>query len=151
MKKQCRRKIWAKVNPIEYAITGVRVASDDKLNKLRLHELSAIESMVKGVGTVADWMTLVHVLNVSETMGHAGIGIEVLPLCELVQPEMQAAAKRYEATQKMGLSGAGIKYLKELCALHDLQRQSISCSEFERLIDKSNNIVRSNHQRVVHI
>lgn len=151
MKKQCRRKIWAKINPIEHAITGAMVASEEKLNKLRLHELSAIDSMVKGVGTVQDWMTLVHVLNVSETMGHNGIGIEVLPLCALVQLEMEAAAKRYGATKKMGLSGSGIKYLKELCALHDLQRQSISCSEFERMIDKSNNNVRSNHQRVVHI
>lgn len=151
MRKQCKRKIWAKVNPIEYAITGARVASDDKLNKLRMRELSAIESMCKGVGTVADWMTLVHVLNVSETMGSAGVGIEVLPFCELVQDELQAAARRYETTQKMGLSGAGIKHIKELIALHDLQRQSISCSEFERLIDKSNNNVRSNHQRVVHI
>jgi hypothetical protein len=151
MKKQCRRKIWAKINPIEHAITGAMVASEEKLNKLRMHELSAIESMVKGVGTVQDWTTLVHVLNVSETMGHNGIGIEVLPICALVQLEMEAAAKRYEATKKMGLSGAGIKYLKELCALHDLQRQSISCSEFERMIDKSNNNVRSNHQRVVHI
>jgi hypothetical protein len=151
MRKQCKRKIWAKVNPIEYAIEGARVASDDKLNRLRMHELSAIESMVKGVGTVADWMTLVHVLNVSETMGSAGVGIEVLPFCALVQHELQAAARRYEQTQKMGLSGAGIRHIKELIALHDLQRQSISCSEFERLIDKSNNNVRSNHQSVVHI
>jgi hypothetical protein len=151
MKKQCRRKIWAKINPIEHAITGAIVASEEKLNKLRMHELSAIDSMVKGVGTVQDWITLVHVLNISETMGHNGIGIEVLPLCALVQLEMEAAAKRYGATKKMGLSGSGIKYLKELCALHDLQRQSISCSEFERMIDKSNNNVRSNHQRVVHI
>jgi len=151
MRKQCRRKIWAKINPIEHAITGAMVASEEKLNKLRMRELSAIESMVNGVGTVQDWITLVHVLNVSETMGHSGIGIEVLPLCALVQPEMEAAAKRYEATKKMGLSGAGINFLKELCSLHDLQRQSISCSEFERMIDKSNNNVRSNHQRVVHI
>jgi hypothetical protein len=85
MKKQCRRKIWAKINPIEHAITGAMVASDAKLNKLRMHELSAIESMVKGVGTVQDWQTLVHVLNVSETMGHEGIGIEVLPVCALVE------------------------------------------------------------------
>jgi hypothetical protein len=151
MKKQCRRKIWAKINPIEHAITGAMVASDAKLNKLRMHELSAIESMVKGVGTVQDWQTLVHVLNVSETMGHGGIGIEVLPVCALVEDELKAAAKRYEATQKIGLSGPGIKHIKELLALHDLQRQSISCSEFERMIQKSNNNVRSNHQRVVHI
>lgn len=151
MKKQCKRKIWAKVNPIEYAITGARVASDEKLNRLRMHELSALESMVKGVGTVADWMTLVHVLNVSETMGSAGVGIEVLPICALVQNELQVAVKRYKKTQKMGLSGAGIKHIKELIALHDLQRQSISCSEFERLINKSDNNVRSGHQKVVHI
>jgi ribosome-binding ATPase YchF (GTP1/OBG family) len=127
------------------------IASEEKLNKLRMHELSAIDSMVNGVGTVQDWKTIVHVLNVSETMGHGGIGIEVLPVCALVEEELKAAAKRYEATQKMGLSGLGIKYLKELFALHDLQRQSISCSEFQRMIDKSNNNVRSNHQRVVHI
>lgn len=151
MRKQCRRKIWAKINPIEHAITGAKVASDEKLNKLRLHELSAIDSMVKGVGTVHDWITLVHVLNISETMGHNGIGIEVLPLCQLVQQEMEDAARRYEKTRKMGFTGAGIKHIKELCALHDLQRQSISCSEFERMIDKSNNNMRSNHQRVVHI
>ena len=151
MRKQCKRKIWAKINPIEHAITGAMIASDEKLNRLRLHELSAIESMVKGVGTVQDWQTLVHVLNVSETMGHSGIGIEVLPICTLLEEELKAAAKRYETTKKMGMSGLGIKYLKELCALHDLQRQSISCSEFERMIQKSNNNVRSNHQRVVHI
>jgi hypothetical protein len=151
MRKQCKRKIWAKINPIEHAITGAMIASDEKLNRLRLHELSAIESMVKGVGTVQDWQTLVHVLNVSETMGHRGIGIEVLPICTLLEEELKAAAKRYETTKKMGMSGLGIKYLKELCALHDLQRQSISCSEFERMIQKSNNNVRSNHQRVVHI
>jgi hypothetical protein len=84
-------------------------------------------------------------------MGHNGIGIEVLPLCGLVQQEMEEAAKRYEKTRKMGFTGAGIKNIKELCALHDLQRQSISSSEFERMIDKSNNNMPSNHQRVVHI
>lgn len=151
MRKQCRRKIWAKVNPIEYAITGAAVTAEDKLDKLRLSELSAIESMVKGNGTTGDWRVLVDMLNIAETMGSNGIGVEVLEVCKIVQVEMEAAARRYEKSRKMGLSGTGIRYIKELYALHDLQRQSISRTEFERMIEKTINYIRSNHHKVVHI
>ena len=151
MRKQCRRKIWSKTNPIEHAITGAAITSEEKLDKLRLSELSAIESMVKGNATTADWRVLVDMLNIAETMASHGIGIEVLAVCEIVQKEMEAAAHRYEKTRKMGLTGTGIRYIKELYALHDLQRTSISRSEFERMIDKTINYIRSNNHRVVHI
>jgi hypothetical protein len=139
------------VNPIEFAITGAAITAEDKLDQLRMSELSAIESLVKGNGTTGDWKVLVDMMNIAETMGNHGIGIEVLPVCEIVQAEMEAAAKRYETTRKMGLSGTGIRYIKELYALHDLQRQSVSRSEFERMIDKTINYIRSNHHRVVHL
>lgn len=151
MRKHCRRKIWSKVNPIEYAITGAAITAEDKLDMLRMGELSAIESMVKGNATTADWRILVDMLNIAETMATNGIGIEVLAVCEIVQKEMQAAAHRYEKTRKMGLTGTGIKYIKELYALHDLQRISISRAEFERMIDKTINYIRSNNHKVVHI
>jgi len=151
MRKQYRRKIWDKVNPIEYAIAGAAITAEDKLDKLRLNELSAIESMVKGNGTTGDWRVLVDMLNIAETMGTHGIGIEVLPICEIVQKEMEQAAHRYEKTRKMGLTGTGIRYIKELYALHDLQRTSISRSEYERMIEKTSNFIRSNHHKVVHI
>jgi hypothetical protein len=107
--------------------------------------------MVKGNATTSDWRVLVDMLNVAETMSTNGIGIEVLEVCQIVQKEMEAAAHRYEKTRKMGLSGTGIRYIKELYALHDLQRTSISRSEFERMIDKTINYIRSNNHRVVHI
>jgi hypothetical protein len=151
MRKQCRRKIWDKVNPIEYAITGAAITAEDKLDRLRMGELSAIESMVKGNATTNDWRVLVDMLNIAETMASHGIGIEVLAVCEIVQKEMESAAHRYEKTRKMGLTGTGIRYIKELYALHDLQRQSISRSEFERMIEKTINYIRSNHHKVVHI
>ena len=151
MRKRCKRKIWEKVNPIEHAIIGAAITTEDKLDKLRMGELSAIESMVKGNATIGDWRVLVDMLNIAETMGTNGIGIEVLPVCEIVQKEMEDAAHRYEKTRKMGLTGTGIRYIKELYALHDLQRQSISRSEFERMIDKTINYIKSNNHRVVHI
>jgi len=151
MKKKCRRKIWAKVNPIEYAITGAAITAEDKLDVLRLGELSAIDSMIKGNATTNDWRILVDMLNIAEIMAINGIGIEVLEVCEIVQKEMEAAAHRYEKTRKMGLSGTGIRYIKELYELHDLQRTSISRAEFERMIDKTINYIRSNNHLVVHI
>jgi len=150
-RKRCKRKIWSMVNPIEFAITGAAITAEDKLDQLRMSELSAIESMVKGNGTTGDWKVLVDMMNIAETMSSSGIGVEVLEVCEIVQKEMEAAAKRYETTRKMGLSGTGIRYIKELYALHDLQRTSISRSEYERMIEKTINYIRSNNHRVVHI
>ena len=151
MRKRCKRKIWGKVNTIEYAITGAAITSEDKLDELRMSELSAIESMVKGNGTTGDWKVLVDMLNIAETMSSNGIGVEVLEVCKVVQKEMEAAARRYETTRKMGLTGTGIRYIKELYALHDLQRTSISRAEYERMIEKTCNYLRSNNHRVVHI
>ena len=151
MRKKCKRKIWQKVNPIEYAITGATITSEEKLDELRMSELSAIESMIKGNGTTADWRVLVDMMNIAETMSNHGIGIEVLPINEIVQTEMEAAARRYEKTRKMGLSGTGIRFVKELYALHDLQRQSVSRAEYERMINKTADYLRSNNHRVVHI
>lgn len=151
MRKKCRRKVWAKVNPIEFAIEGAAITAEDKLDQLRMGELSAIESMVKGQATVSDWQTLVDMLNIAETMAINGIGVNVLEVCQIVEKEMEAAARRYEKTRKMGLTGTGIRYIKELYALHDLQRISISRSEYERMIEKTINYIKSNHHRVVHI
>ena len=150
-RKRCKRKIYGKVNPITYAIEGAAITAEEKLDQLRMSELSAIESMVKGHGTVGDWKVLVDMMNIAETMGNHGIGVEVVEICQIVQQEMEAAAKRYETTKKMGFTGTGIRYIKELYALHDLQRTSVSRSEYERMIDKTINYIRSNHHRVVHI
>lgn len=151
MRKQCRRKIWSKVNPIEHAIVGAAVTQDNLLDRLRLIELSAIESLVKGNGTVADWRSIVDMMNIAETMASNGIGVEVLEICEIVQKEMESAAHRYEKTRKMGLTGTGIKFVKELYQLHDLQRTSISRSEYERMLQKTSDYIRSNNHRVVHL
>lgn len=150
-RKKCRRKIYMKINPIEYAIEGAAITTADLLDKVRLMELSAIESMVKGHGTIDDWRYIVDMMNIAETMATNGIGVEVLKVCEIVQTEMQSAAKRYEKTKKMGLTGTGIKYVRELYALHDLQRTSVSRSEYERMIKKTGDYIKSNHHRVVHI
>ena len=152
MKKMCKRKIWSTtINPITHAISGARVTEDRLLDKLRMRELSAFDSMVKGWGTVEDWRVLVDMMNIAEMMGKSGIGPEVLPYCEDGCQAMTEAARRYQKSMKMGLSGVGINALREICAYHDLQRTSVSRSVYEAMITKTANYLRSKGKDVVEI
>jgi hypothetical protein len=114
-------------------------------------EYSALEAITKGNGTIQDWRTLVDVLNLSEVMAKAGIGPEVLPICEKAQEALHKAAMRYQATMKMGLDGVGISAVRELIEYADLQQGSISRSEFEKYVQKTRNYIKSNNDRVVEI
>ena len=151
MKKKVKRKHWNLVNPIAHALLGAAITQRDKLDKLRMLEYSALEAITKGQGTVADWRTLVDVLNLSEMMGKHGVGPEVLPICEKAQTSLHKAAMRYQETLRMGLDGEGIKACRDLIEYADLQQGSISRSEFERYIQKTKDHIRSNSNLVVEI
>ena len=151
MRKQTKRKVWNLIDPITHAVVGASITQRDKLDKLRMLEYSALDSMTKGVGTVSDWRTLVDVLNLSEMMAKGGVGPEVLPICEIAQDSLHKAAIRYQETMKMGLDGVGIKAIRELIEYADLQQGSIPRSQFEMFIQKTKNYIRSNGDRVVEI
>ena len=139
MRKKTRRKVWNLIDPITHSIVGAAITQRDKLDKLRMLEYSALDSMTKGSGTVTDWRTLVDVLNLAEMMGKNGVGPEVLPICEKAQESLHKAAMRYQDTMRMGLDGQGIKAIRDLIEYADLQQSSISRGEFEKYIQKTKN------------
>jgi len=114
-------------------------------------EYSALEAITKGQGTIHDWRTLVDVLNLSETMGRAGVGPEVLPICEKAQASLHKAAERYGTTMRIVLDGEGIQACRDLIQFADLQQSSIPRSEFERYIQKTKDYIRSHGDKVVEI
>jgi hypothetical protein len=150
-RKKTKRKHWNLIDNVTHAIVGAAITQRDKLDKLRMLEYSALDSMTKGSGTVQDWRTLVDVLNLSEMMGKNGVGPEVLPICEKAQESLHKSAIRFQETKKMGLDGQGIKAIRELIEYADLQQGSISRSEFERYIQKTKDHIRSNGNLVVEI
>lgn len=145
MKKHCRRKHWNLMNPITLAISGAAITPSDVLDKLRMVELSAIESFSRGMATKADWKALADMLNVCQTMAAGGVGPEALEACERAQDGLAEARQRYERTKRMGLSGPAIQAMRDLHEYHDLQRQSISRGEYERWIEKTRNRILSAH------
>lgn len=134
MRKQTKRKVWRLVNPIEHAIQGIKPPGGEKLDKLRTFELTSIEAFRMGQATKQDWGRMVGILNLTEHLANRGIGPEALPTVRAAHDHLIEAAKRYEKTQKMGLTGAGLQCMRDLYEWHDLIRQSITLSEYERAL-----------------
>lgn len=150
-RKKCKRKVYQLINPISMAVLGACVSAEKPLNTLRLAELSAIDEMVTGKGTTESWRWIADCINIAETLGKMGIGPEALPLCQIAQQAMLEAADRYQKTKRMGLSGEGIKAVKELWEIHDLQRTSVARSVYEAAILKTKNTIQSRGKDVVEI
>lgn len=148
MKKQCRRKIWKLVDPIAHAIAGACITTDDCLDPLMTGEKNAIEAMRTGKADIYTWQKLVDMNNICQVMARKGIGPEALVDSMMAEIELQHAAKRFEATGKMLLTGTGLKAINEVLEWHHLQRTSISRSEYERMIEKTRNKLRSRSKDV---
>lgn len=148
MRKVCKRKHWAKVNPIELAIAGATITSEVDLDKLRLRELAAVEQFARHKAQPADFRDLCDMLNLAETMAGMGIGPEVLPVCQRVQEMLLSAKEEFEATGMMSASTSDLKELRDLYAFHDLQRTSVDRSTYERAIERTRNRIRSSHPEV---
>jgi hypothetical protein len=59
-----------------------------------------------------------------------------------------AAKERHDQTGRLGITGEGLRALRDLYEYFDLQRQSISRSEFERAIQKTRDRIRGGHPDV---
>ena len=152
MRKKCRRKVWStQIDVVAHAMAGAAVTDESSLNKLRLGELSALEAMRMGKGTLEDWRLLVDMLNITQTFIRHGIGPEAREDCQKAQESLYNAAKRYEKTKQMGLDGQGIGALQNVHEWHDLQRTSVARSVYEDMIEKTRNYIKSKGKEVVEI
>lgn len=148
MRKQCRRKIYQLVDPVAHAIAGACITTDDCLDTLKANEKAAVEAMRIGNATVYTWQELVDINNICQVMARQGIGPEALVDCMIAELELKQAAKRYEATGRMLLTGTGLRAINEVLEWHHMQRTSISRSKYERMIEKTRNKIRSRSKDV---
>jgi len=148
MRKKCVRKIYQLVDPIAHAIAGAGITTDDCLEKLKANEQAAVEAMRTGKATVYTWQELVDINNICQVMARRGIGAEALVDSMMAEIELKQAAKRFESTGRMLLTGTGLRAINEVLEWHHLQRTSISRSQYERMIEKTRNKVRSRSKDV---
>lgn len=151
-RKKCRRKVWStSINPVTHALMGAAITPSSELDKLRLRELDAIDNFARGVATFADLDAIVAVHNLCEHMANNGVGHEALEACARAGAAIHEAARRMEATGKLGTTGPGLQAFRDLFAYHDLQRQSVARSEYERVIFKTFERVKNKAPGVVEL
>ncbi len=148
MRKHTRRKVYALTNPIIIAMEGAAITNTALLDKLRMRELSAIESFRTGTATKHDWMALADMSNLCETMASDGIGPEAMEPCMRAQEALGAAHQRHSETGRLGVTGPQLQALRDCYAFHDAQRLSVSRSEYERAIKRTADRIRSSHPKV---
>lgn len=144
-RKKCRRKVWALIDPIAHAIAGAAITDTASLDKLRMLELSAIEAFAKGRATSDDWRAIADLLNLCETLALDGIGPEALEPCTQAQEALGQAHARHKAGRPLLFTGPELQAVRDSFAFHDLQRTSISRSQYEQAIEKTPNRIRSAH------
>jgi len=64
------------------------------------------------------------------------VGPEALEACDRAVVAMDQDMERFRQTGKMGTTGQGLQAYRDVFQYHDLQRQSIARSEYEKYINK---------------
>lgn len=145
MRKRTKRKVYSLLNPIAHAIAGAAITDSASLDKLRMRELSAIESFRIGKAEKEDWMALADLSNICETLCDMGIGPEALEPCRKAQEALSEAHRRHTETGRLGVTGPELEALRQVYEWHDLQRLSISRSAYEKAIKRTADRIRSAH------
>jgi len=143
MRKKSNRKVRPLMNPITLAIEGAAIATQSSLNALRARELSGIDAFARGQATEVEWDDILAMLCICEDMAKAGIGPEALEACQRGREHLAADKARFLQTGRMGTTGPGLQAYRDVFEYHDIQRQSIARSEYEKYIQKSINKVKT--------
>ena len=143
------RKVWpTNIDTIQYAIDGAAISGRDKLDKLLMRELTAIDAFTRGHATMQEWQDLVAVNNVAQTLAGMGVGPEALADCQAAEDGLIEAAARFERTGKMGLSGPAIQALRSVVEWHDAQRSAIPRSQYEEALRLTTARVKNGHATI---
>lgn len=148
MRKRCKRKVWALVNPVEHAINGAGITSRKDLDSLLVRELASLDAFTRGQATMQEWSDLVNANNLAQTLAGMGVGREALPDCHAAEAALIEAASRFNDSQRMGLSGPGIQALRSVIEWHDLQRSAIPRSQYEEAIRLTAARIKSGHATI---
>lgn len=151
-RKKKMRRVWnTNINPVMHAIMGAAITPAAELNKLRVQEMNAIDAFAQGRATLHDFQSCVALLNLCEHMATTGVGPEALEACGRAQKALIDAKGAFDKNQRFEMDSEGIKALYDLYGYHDMQRQVVARSVYERAICKTFERVKNKAPGVVEL
>jgi hypothetical protein len=133
-RKRTVRRVWALVNPIQYAMAGASITPRKDMDALLLREIAALDAITHGRGGLKEWHDLCAVNNLTQTLAQQGVGPEALEPAHKAETALIDAAARFQRTGRMGFTGEGLQAIRDVIEWHDLQRSSIPRSQYESAI-----------------
>jgi hypothetical protein len=130
------------------AMRNVSLPSADQVAALRLRELSSLEALRNGTGTLEDVKDLADVMNLCETLAGMGIGPEALPAVEKAHAAFMAIKKRVERWGRVEVLPAELEALADVQAYLDMQRQSVDRATILKGLTLCFNRIRGAHPSV---
>ena len=142
MRKRTKRKVWGLINPITMAIQGAGVSCGPEVGRLRLGELSALESFRTGMGVESDWQLMSVMNSIAALIAYERKQEEPLAVARKTQFALDSIEQRYGRTGKWGVSGEEYLLLKEMYEWHDAQRTSMARSAYEDAIFRAKGVLQ---------
>lgn len=118
-------------DPIAYAIAGTRPAPDAERVRSHSARHSSLRAYAAGHAVELDISILEGAMLLARELAKVGMGIELLEICDQVEPLIHANRLRIAAGEDGQLGPHGHALLLDLVDMHDLQVQSVPLSLYE--------------------
>lgn len=141
MKKKPKPRRWPKdQNVVALAMEHACIITKRRNDQFLLIELDCIASLRSGHFSNQQWNMLISLVNISEVMAKAGVGIEVVEPAKRAEIALAQIRARYQMTAEWRARPEEVDAISELHQYHNLQRTSITYGEYCKHVTKAEHL-----------
>ena len=135
MKKPRTKKYHRKsisTNPLSEIFGGMSDTHQPHLQRLLVVNSLALQDIVQGRGTRADWDKLVGAVNIANVMCEMGIGNEFRPAMLAGRDALCEVGKRYMRCDRFVFTGDELKAVNEAIDCHCAQLENVRAVDIDK-------------------
>jgi len=139
-----------KLMPIEVAVRNASLMPEASRNQLRMADLSTLDALAKGRGTLHDVRMLTDSSNLTQILvcEYRLGGDEVKDAVARAEMAILQCAARFERTKRFGLTGPELQDLREMLDWADAQREVVTRSVYQQAVKRLEFKVRSGRNTI---
>lgn len=122
--------------PMTTFFGGMSDQHAEHLQKLNIINAAAMQALVQGRGTKADWDRIVGAINMANVMCEQGIGNEFRPQTIAARDALCEVGKRFVRSGRFMFKGDEMRVINEAMACHEAQCENVRAVDIERAADE---------------
>lgn len=149
-KRSAYRPRAVMADAVSYVVNGFKplTTAKEEITRLRIVNHGAMESIVKGKGTLRDAIMLRNMVVTTASMAELGTGRDWLEEIEQGNQAIHALILRGRNTGRYLFTGLELTAVNQAMAVHDAQIDGSTIAQFEAAIKRAAVAERCGHERV---